>query len=178
MPDTKNVSTKLMICEAFEKLLETNPTSQVTVKKITDACSLTRQTFYNNFRDIYDLIFWMHDYKSKGLASFAESKDFVEALTITLKTMTERKRIYIQIVKIEGQNSFASSFLESRIEFTKNFIGKSRLNDELLFSIRFYWTGVSALLIEWVQNNMEPSPEIIAQYFYNCLPPAVKKFYE
>ena len=34
---------------------------KITVKEICDTCGVTRQTFYRNFQDKYDLINWYFD---------------------------------------------------------------------------------------------------------------------
>ena len=35
-----------------------SPVEKITVKEICDTCGVTRQTFYRNFQDKYDLINW------------------------------------------------------------------------------------------------------------------------
>ena len=37
------------------------PVEKITVKEITEECGVTRQTFYRNFKDKYDLINWYFD---------------------------------------------------------------------------------------------------------------------
>lgn len=37
------------------------PVEKITVKEITEECGVTRQTFYRNFQDKYDLINWYFD---------------------------------------------------------------------------------------------------------------------
>ena len=39
----------------------TTPVDKITVQNIVDGCDMTRQTFYRNFKDKYDLINWYFD---------------------------------------------------------------------------------------------------------------------
>ena len=41
--------------------MKTTPVDAITVRQITERCGVTRQTFYRNFLDKYDLINWYFD---------------------------------------------------------------------------------------------------------------------
>ena len=47
--------TKKVIIDSFKELASKKNVSDITVKEITDKCGLKRQTFYNHFKDKYDL---------------------------------------------------------------------------------------------------------------------------
>lgn len=51
-------TTKEVIAQAFEGLLEKRSIDKITVKDIVTECGVNRQTFYYHFRDIYDLMEW------------------------------------------------------------------------------------------------------------------------
>ncbi|MGN0709353.1 MAG: TetR/AcrR family transcriptional regulator C-terminal domain-containing protein [Anaerovoracaceae bacterium] len=52
-------STEQQLADALRKLLEKKPLTKITVRDITDACGVNRQTFYYHFHDIYDLVEWI-----------------------------------------------------------------------------------------------------------------------
>ena len=52
---------KEIITEAARKLVLEKKVKKLTVKDIVEGCGLTRQTFYRNFKDKYDLINWYFD---------------------------------------------------------------------------------------------------------------------
>ncbi len=54
-PDLRVIKTRRAIQEAFVALLEEKPFSDVTVQEIVDAAEINRKTFYNHYRDKYDL---------------------------------------------------------------------------------------------------------------------------
>ena len=50
--------TKYRLAESIKGLMAHMPLDRITVKDIVAECGLTRQTFYRNFRDKYDLVNW------------------------------------------------------------------------------------------------------------------------
>ena len=57
----KNEKTKYRLAQAVKECMKTTPVDKITVKEIVEACQVTRQTFYRNFQDKYDLINWYFD---------------------------------------------------------------------------------------------------------------------
>ena len=57
----KNEKTKYKLAEAMKECMKTSKVDAITVKQLAEKCGLTRQTFYRNFLDKYDLINWYFD---------------------------------------------------------------------------------------------------------------------
>ena len=53
--------TKLVLAESIKELMEHIPLDKITVTQIVNNCGTTRQTFYRNFKDKYDLVNWYFD---------------------------------------------------------------------------------------------------------------------
>ena len=51
-----SVSTSDSIISETINLVSRYPLNKVTVKKIVEACNITRNTFYYHFKDVYDVI--------------------------------------------------------------------------------------------------------------------------
>ena len=56
-----NEKIKYRLAQAVKECMKTTPVDKITVKEIAEACKITRQTFYRNFQDKYDLINWYFD---------------------------------------------------------------------------------------------------------------------
>ena len=54
----KNEKTKYKLAEAMKECMKTSKVDAITVKQLAEKCGLTRQTFYRNFLDKFDLINW------------------------------------------------------------------------------------------------------------------------
>ena len=58
---TRGEKTKYRLAESMKECMCHTPVDAITVRQITENCSLTRQTFYRNFMDKFDLINWYFD---------------------------------------------------------------------------------------------------------------------
>lgn len=52
----KSESTKYRLAEAMKTCMKTTSVDDITIRQIVEVCGVTRQTFYRNFLDKYDLI--------------------------------------------------------------------------------------------------------------------------
>ena len=57
----RHENAKYKLADSVKKCMKTAPVDRITVKDIAEGCGLTRQTFYRNFKDKYDLINWYFD---------------------------------------------------------------------------------------------------------------------
>jgi len=53
-----HINTKEHLSNALIRELQQTPVDKITIQTIADDCGLTRQTFYNHFADIYELVEW------------------------------------------------------------------------------------------------------------------------
>lgn len=53
--DTRILKTRKSIFDAFVSLREKKPLEKITIKELTDAAGISKQTFYLHYKDIYDL---------------------------------------------------------------------------------------------------------------------------
>ena len=58
---SKSEKTKYRLADSIKDCMNTKPVDKITVQNIVDGCLMTRQTFYRNFKDKYDLINWYFD---------------------------------------------------------------------------------------------------------------------
>ena len=66
---TKGEKTKYRLARAMKECMKSTSVENITVKQITEECGLTRQTFYRNFLDKYDLIFRKSTEKLQSMQS-------------------------------------------------------------------------------------------------------------
>ena len=53
-------TTKELIARSLVRLAATKSLDKITIQEIAADCGLTKTTFYNHFRDKYDLIVWAY----------------------------------------------------------------------------------------------------------------------
>ena len=54
----KQEKTRYKLAASMKECMKSAPVDKITVKEIVEGCGVTRQTFYRNFLDKYDLINW------------------------------------------------------------------------------------------------------------------------
>lgn len=111
--------TKLALSNALKELLEEQPFEKISVSDICDRCHMNRKSFYYHFRDKYDLVNWIFDTefieltKRHSLDVLSHTNTFEEqwyGLEIVCGYFYDNRNFYRRILKVEGQNSFASHF--------------------------------------------------------------------
>ena len=51
---------KKMLANTLKRTNEWKPLTKITVQDLTKKCGISRQTFYNHFHDIYELVEWIY----------------------------------------------------------------------------------------------------------------------
>ena len=60
-------TTKELLGESFRELAKRKPINKITIASITNNCGMTQPTFYNHFRDKYDLMTWLYVSDTKNI---------------------------------------------------------------------------------------------------------------
>lgn len=174
-------SRKNKIADALEELLQENSISKITVSDVVTASGVSRQTFYNNFTDIYDLIYWAHmKCVREAVSRFWENEDFCLAFEMAGDSMRQHKAFYKQVVKKEGINSFQYLFAKQNIELSKVHIKKVsdvKIDKNIDFLLELYWYGAAQMLVNWIVGGMKEEPKVLARLLYEGLPQALRIYW-
>ncbi|MGI6072660.1 MAG: TetR/AcrR family transcriptional regulator [Lachnospiraceae bacterium] len=156
---------KMLMKQTFLELYRRKPLSQITVREICDACSLSRTTFYFYFEDInelyYDCVQDAINYMEKdlsGIVLFTVGRDFnryVEAYNKHLTVLKENSELYRILLQGSENISFREHWFQSiynHFSQTLSFSKKvdSQLRDSL---IRFFAGGQLNILTSWVLSG-------------------------
>lgn len=175
---------KSAIAQAFMTLCYKKAISDITVTDIADACGISRKTFYNYFRDKFDVMAYIFDVAAKKTA--VPLNDDSTSISISIKKMLDKaledQRYYMSIVSFRGQNGFADHFCK----YTNNYFlesiekkhGKDAITNEVRFSIAFYCYALTEVFVQWIRSGMKLSTEFVAAECTNCMPPLLKDLLE
>jgi Transcriptional regulator len=170
--------TRYIIADALESVMQTKPLCKISISDIMNKSSLSRQTFYRYFIDIYDLVNWLHSERNKlSFSIFEENKDVKESFAISFRMMLRYKNFYKYISMLDGPNAFSAFFCNQIFNACKVHIGETRLNSEILFSIKLYSIGATKIIIDWVQDQMDIPSDILAEYLFASMPHNLMQFY-
>ena len=113
--------TKLALSNALKELLEEQAFEKISVADICDRCGMNRKSFYYHFRDKYDLVNWIFDtefvelnqeyYLDTRILSHSFD-DRWKNIEVFCNYFYENRNFYRRVLKVDGQNSFASHFRE------------------------------------------------------------------
>lgn len=168
----KNDYTKRQLALALKELIKTLPLKKITVQNIVDHCGLNRGTFYYHFYDRQELINWIyHSDITEPTRKILQGapEQWSEISQFGLNIMLRDKELYLQAMKAEGQNNL-SSYMRTEIVQNWNLL-VSRYMDffhsefkdaNLSFFAEFMANGAWAMLMKWVNTNMQESPAVLA----------------
>lgn len=147
--------TKLVLAESIKELMKTIPLDKITVKEIVENCKTTRQTFYRNFKDKYDLVTWYFDkIIQKTIKQMGVSLTLREGLIKKFEYMVEDKYFFISALTSSDYNNLMSYDYKCILEFYKQTAAKNgTLTEEIDFLLEFYCHGSMDMTAEWVQKD-------------------------
>ena len=179
---TKGEKTKYRLARAMKECMKTTSVENITVKQITEKCELTRQTFYRNFLDKYDLINWYFDkLVLKSFEQIGVSHTIRESLTQKLEFIQEEKAFFTEAFRSDDRNSVKEHDFELILQFYKDLIARrtSRpLGGELQFLLEMYCQGSVYMTVKWILTGMKDTPEAMAVKLVEAMPPKLAKVME
>ena len=80
-------STKELLAESLKELSRVKAVDKITIRELTKNCGLTSPTFYNHFRDKYELMTWIYNQKVEAsIKNFGVTDSF-------FNTASDRKQL-------------------------------------------------------------------------------------
>lgn len=97
---------KYRLVDAMKCCMKKAPVEKITVKEIVRECGKTRQTFYRNFQDKYDLINWYFD--KILLESFEHMGEIPseKGLSISFAILKQKRFFFVQRLKMMRKITF------------------------------------------------------------------------
>ena len=114
---------KYRLADAMKSCMKKAPVEKITVKEITEECGVTRQTFYRNFQDKYDLINWYFDkLLAKSFEHMGQGKTVYDALVKKFTYIQEEQKFFSAAFRYDEQNSLRQHDFELILAFYENLI--------------------------------------------------------
>lgn len=115
---SRQEKTKYRLADSMKECMKTEPVEKITVKQIVEGCGVTRQTFYRNFLDKYDLINWYFD--KLVLQSFEQigmGHTVGESLAQKFEFLVNEKVFFTGAFRCDAQNSLKEHDFELILQF-------------------------------------------------------------
>lgn len=167
--------TKYRLADSMKQCMKTTPVDKITVSQIAGGCDMTRQTFYRNFKDKYDLINWYFDkLVLRAFEQMGVEKTIFESLTEKFAFIKKEKVFFTEAFRSDDYNSLKEHDFILILQFyTDQISHKTRqvLSEDLEFLLELYCRGSVYMTEKWILGGMKKSPEEMAQSLVEALPP-------
>lgn len=173
-------TTKALLAESLKELSRNKAVNKITIKELTTNCGLTPPTFYNHFRDKYELMAWIYNQKvESSLKNFGVTDSFEDIICRWLEIILEDEEFYINLLKNSvGQNSFRYATNDHAINLLTDWIKMRHNFDELpppiYFCVKFFMRAVSEFVNDWCLGKRECSPQVMAKFLVEAMPAPLK----
>ncbi|HVI42360.1 MAG TPA: TetR/AcrR family transcriptional regulator C-terminal domain-containing protein [Anaerovoracaceae bacterium] len=175
--------TRQILVESLIELSQTKPIEKISVCDIVRNCGAGRQTFYNHFKDKYDLINWFYNSTVDNIIEqYKDKGPWADVIGLTISFIYEYRKFFGNVISEEGQESFFNAFYEHTKHFYTEYVrsnyGEAALTEELLFDIKFNCHGAVCMDKEWLKSGMKEPPTVIGTRIANAMPQSLKKYFE
>ena len=155
--------TKRALRDSLRKELETKPFDKITVRDITEACGVSRMTFYYHFGDIYDLIEYIMRQVVYEVDSGNKDAAVGDKLILLLERMRKNRKMIMELRASKGWPSIEKAVYRIADEVIKNLAGVTwddgKFSDqEIQFAETFTKYGIVGVIRDWIDNGMKEEP--------------------
>lgn len=168
---TKN--TEELIADNFKKLLLRMPIEKMTVKELAEETGIIRPTFYNHFKDKYEVLeFIIRTELLEPIKPLLFNNMIPAAYMLLLSNMQNDLEFYKRAMNIEGQNSFmdiatgeVTKLLMETLEHLhpKHNFRYSWLSREML--AEYYAHSMCYVAVNWMKRDFAVSPEELTEIY-------------
>lgn len=173
---------KYRLAEAMKICMKKAPVEKITVKEITEACGVTRQTFYRNFQDKYDLINWYFDkILTESFEHMGEGDTVYESLVNKFRYIQKENLFFRAAFKNDEQNCLRDHDFELITQFyTDRIEGASgkKMSDKIRFQLEMYCQGSIYMTVQWVLGERKCTPEELARDLADAMPVELKEVFK
>ena len=160
---------KRVLASTLKEIAEKKSLSKITINDLTQAFDVSRQTFYNNFKDIYDLVEWI--YLKEVVTPIERGKIYdkwQDALTSIFQYISENHVFVLNTYRSFGKE-FLEKVLRQEIElflsnqvFKKIEVTKEEAK-QVEFSYSFYTYALVGVGLDWIEKQMPESVEELVE---------------
>ena len=157
-------ATKKDFIYAFCEYYKERPIEKITVKEISEKAGYSRVTFYNYFKDPYDLLNQMEEEFisnfSKAISENIEQGKLLDNFLYTFNKLINENEMYSQILLNNAYNlQFSKRLQDIIIPLALKTFKISSDNKQAIYAFQFYIPGVISMITSWMKNQRDISIE-------------------
>lgn len=171
---------KKHLAESAIELLSKEPIGKITVARIANNCGLSTRTFYNNFRDKYELFIWIYKAElEKKYQANLDNMNFSTFLRCSGQILLDYKEFFFNYQRYSGQNDFRDSVFQPLYEYYTRIIQNvyhDVVTKEVDESLVFFILGMIEHVNRSYKNEgLQPLDDAVS-IFIRAIPENLKKY--
>lgn len=173
---------KYRLADAMKQCMAKLPVEKITVKEIVEECGTTRQTFYRNFKDKYDLINWYFDkILQESFEHMGEGRTVYEGLVNKFYYIEDEKLFFKAAFKNDAQNNLREHDFHLILKFYTERIEEKtgrKITEHMRFLLVMYCQGSIYMTVQWVLGKIKATPEQMAESLVDAMPAELKELFQ
>ncbi|MGN1249818.1 MAG: TetR-like C-terminal domain-containing protein [Candidatus Spyradocola sp.] len=159
--------TKYALAAALGGLLEKRRLDDVTVTELCAASGVGRQTFYYHFHDIYELVGWMFDQRTRRIIEESRrDRDWRSALLRLMHAALEDRSLMLNTVHSlsrEQLERYVLRVVETALweELRTAAAQEGVAERDARFVLRLLAHGVGGILMDWLDGGMAENAQAV-----------------
>ena len=176
-------TTKELLAASLKELSAQKSVDKITVREIAQNCGFTAKTFYNHFRDKYELIEWIYSTAVEKImrnlgVDGCEWRDVVRG---TFQYFLDNREFLKNLTaNTSGQDSFINYVAQFSVKIFSEYITRTQnwdeLPRELEIFVRIYCYGIVCTFCEFLTAPIPVSDEEFVALIEQALPEPLKKY--
>lgn len=176
----KKKSTKDYLASSAIELLSRRDVESISVKEIAENCGVSTRTFYNHFRDKYDLFLYVYTREMERF--FQNNKDhltFRPFVFWTGQLLFDYKDFFNNFQKYIGQNNFRDSVYQPLMDYYEKIIREcfhEEVTEDIRDALSFWINGMIGYVGRaYTDPVMEPY-DSACEKFARYIPEQLKQY--
>ena len=180
--NSKGEKMKYRLARSMKECMKTMSVDNITVKQITENCGVTRQTFYRNFMDKFDLINWYFGkILDQSFEHMGRETSVYDALVRKFTYIEQEKQFFAAAFRYDEQNSLREHDFELILAFYENLIQEKtgcKMKEEMHDLLEMYCRSSVYMTVKWVLGKKMAAPEGLAELMVEAMPVKLKELFE
>lgn len=170
----KQDGARYRLAEGLKTLVRSEPLDKITVKQITEAAGVSRQTFYRCFLDKYDLVNWYFErLVEQSFQEMGVSLTLREGLLNKFRFIKAEQSFFACAFGSDDANSLMRYDYEYIYRFYSDIITRKTgapLDSDTAFLLEMYCRGSIEMTARWAVGGMKRSPEQMVELLIESMP--------
>jgi len=177
----KTDATKWKLAKALKECMRTTAVENITVKQIVEMGGVSRQTFYRNFMDKYDLINWYFDrLLERSFEEMGDGETIRQGLIKKFTYIREESLFFTTAFRVDEQNNLKEHDFIMIYEFYCRLIREKtgQVPDQMTRKLlEMYCRASIYMTVQWALKGMKESEAELANLMIAAMPSQIHDVY-